>query len=174
MVTLENTYRQIFCYNEKIGHLFVPNINTRIMNENGGYYVRTNSLGFRSDIEFKKKKEGRPRILFFGDSNTAADGVCNKERFSDLVGKYFDAEIYNFGLSGSGTDQQYLIWKEYAKNIEADLIILGILVENIERNKASFRETINPFTKKHVLTSKPYFKFTKNKLELKNFHVKKN
>ena len=73
--------RQIFCYNKNIGHLFVPNINARIMNEKGGYYVRTNSLGFRSDIEFEKKKKNKPRILFFGDSNTAADGICNEERY---------------------------------------------------------------------------------------------
>ena len=33
-----------------------------------------------------------------------------------------NSEVYNFALSGSGTDQQYLIWKEYAQNIEADLV----------------------------------------------------
>ena len=71
-----NTYRQIFRYNKNIGHLFVPNIKARIMNEKGGYYVNTNSLGFRSNIEFKEKKGKKPRILFFGDSNTAADGRC--------------------------------------------------------------------------------------------------
>ena len=61
---IDKTYRQIVCYNEKIGHLYVPNINARIINEKGGYYVRTNSLGFRSQIEFKKEKTRKPRILF--------------------------------------------------------------------------------------------------------------
>ena len=42
--------------NKNIGHLFVPNLNARIINEKGGYYINTNSLGFRSDIEFKQKK----------------------------------------------------------------------------------------------------------------------
>ena len=62
---LNKTYRQIFSYNENIGHQFVPNLNARIINEKGGYYVRTNSSGFRSDIEFKKEKNNKPRILFF-------------------------------------------------------------------------------------------------------------
>ena len=53
---INKTHRQIFCYNKDIGHLFVPNLNARIINEKGGYYVRTNSLGFRSNFEFKKKK----------------------------------------------------------------------------------------------------------------------
>ena len=116
----------------------------------------------------KVKKSDKKRILFFGDSNTAADGVSNVERFSDLAGKYFNAEAYNFGLSGSGTDQQYLIWKEYAQNMEVDLVVLGILVENIERNKVAYRETLHPYTKKSLLTPKPYFNLEKNKLVLQN------
>ena len=82
---LNKTHRQIFCYNKNIGHQFVPNLNARIINENGGYYVKTNSSGFRSDCEFIKEKNRKPRILFFGDSNTAADGVSNKERFFILL-----------------------------------------------------------------------------------------
>tara|TARA_Y100000031_G_scaffold129163_1_gene148014 strand:+ start:1502 stop:4789 length:3288 start_codon:yes stop_codon:yes gene_type:complete len=168
---LNKTHRQIFCYNKDIGHLFVPNLNARIMNENGGYYVRSNSLGFRSNTEFIEKKSDKPRILFFGDSNTAADGVSNNERFSELVGEYFKAEVYNFALSGSGTDQQYLIRQKYAQKVEADLIVFGILVDNIERNKVAYRETINPYTKKNVLTPKPYFRLEKGKLKLSNSPV---
>ena len=47
---VDKTHRQIFCYNKDIGHLFVPNLNARIMNERGGYFVKTNSLGFRSNL----------------------------------------------------------------------------------------------------------------------------
>jgi len=165
---IDKTYRQIICYNDKIGHLYVPNINARIINEKGGYYVRTNSLGFRSQIEFKKEKILKPRILFFGDSITAGDGASNNERFSELLGESIGAEVYNFGLSGSGTDQQCLILENYAKSIEADLIVFGVSVENIERNKVAYREAINPFSKKSVLISKPYFSFQDNMLKLRN------
>ena len=135
METFGKTHRQIITFNKDIGYSYVPNLKARLINSEGGYLIRTNSQGFRSDIEYEKKKKKKKRILFFGDSNTAADGVSNSERFSELLGDYFDAEIFNYALSGSGTDQQYLIWKKYAKQIEADLIIIGTLVENIERNK---------------------------------------
>ena len=46
------THRQIFCYNEKIGHLYIPNLNARIIHETGGYFVKTNSQGFRADFDF--------------------------------------------------------------------------------------------------------------------------
>ena len=164
---IENTHRQIIVYNKDIGHAYGQNLNARVINDDGGYYIKTNSLGFRSNIEFEKKKE-KKRILIFGDSNTAADGVSNDDRFSDIVGRHFDAEIYNFAISGTGTDQQYLIWEKYAKDIEADLIVIGSLVENIERNKVQYRESINSFTKKRTLTPKPFFLRKNEKLVLKN------
>lgn len=122
------------------------------------------------NLKIKKKKK---RILFFGDSNTAADGVSNNDRYSDLLGKYFDAEVFNYAISGTGTDQQYLTWKKYAKEVQADLIIIGSLVENIERNKVQFRETVDYFTKKRTLTSKPYYEIKDNNLKLNNSPVKK-
>jgi len=60
---LNKTFRQIFRYDKDIGHQFISNLNARVINENGGYYVRTNSLGFRSDIEFKKEKNNNPFYL---------------------------------------------------------------------------------------------------------------
>jgi len=164
-------FRQLFKYNKDIGHSYVENLNTRVMHENGGYFLKTNSLGFRSDVEFKKKKGKKKRILIFGDSNTAGDGVGNSQRYSDLLGSHLDCEIFNYGLSGTGTDQQYLLFEKYAKDVQADLIILGIWVENIERNKARFRETMNFYNKNLGLTPKPYYILKKNKLELKNSPV---
>ncbi len=38
---LNKTFRQIFRYDEDIGHQFISNLNVRVINENGGYYVRT-------------------------------------------------------------------------------------------------------------------------------------
>ena len=64
--------------------------------------------------------------------------------------------------------------KKYAQKIEADLVVIGVLVENIERNKVAFRETLHPYTKKRLLTPKPYFEINKEKLELKNTPVPKN
>ena len=41
---INKTHRQIFCYNKNIGYQFIPNLKARIINENGGYYVQTNSV----------------------------------------------------------------------------------------------------------------------------------
>ena len=115
-------------YHPRIGHLYVPNLKARIPHEAGGYYVQTNSLGFRSDIEFCKEHNGRPRILFFGDSHTAGDGCNNDERFAEQLGQELDVEVYNYGLSGSGTDQQLLVFENFASEIQADLIVWCVSV----------------------------------------------
>ncbi len=123
--------------------------------------MRTNSTGFRSDAEFRKEKSGRSRILFFGDSYTAGDGCDNAERFSDLTGQALEAEVYNYALSGSGTDQQLLIYEHFARDVEADLVVMWVAVHKIVRIKVPYRESIdrvsNKHIYKHILVPKPYF-----------------
>ena len=150
-------HRMVIQYHPKIGQLYVPNVKARIPNEMGGYYVKINSLGFRSDLEFESKKGERPRILFFGDSFTAGFGVNNEQRFAELIGESLDAEVYNYGVTGTGTDQQLLIFEQFAGDVEADLIVLGVLVENIDRITRSHHRTIDRYTGKYVHAPKPYF-----------------
>ncbi len=173
MFLLKNTtHRMVLSYHPKVGHLWVPNQYARIPHERGAYVVRTNAQGFRSDWDFAEKKSGRPRILFFGDSLTAGDGCSNHERFSDIVGEKLGAETYNFGVSGSGPDQHLLIYREFARKIEADLIVLCVFVENIERVKASFRPTIERSTGLKRLVPKPYFTLAEDgRLELHHVPV---
>ena len=100
---------------------------------------------------------GKFRILIFGDSFTAGDGVSNRARFSDVLETLVpDVEVYNFGLPGSGTDQQYLVWREIGRHYEHDLVILAIQVENIRRVVARYR-VYRSQTGEARLLPKPYF-----------------
>lgn len=153
----QTTHRMTVQHHPLIGHLFVPNIDARLPNENGGYFVKTNSEGFRSEWDFTKEKGDKKRILFFGDSFIVGDHCDNRERFSELCGEALNAETYNYGLPGSGTDQQMLIYEEFAKNVEADVIVIGVMVENIDRITLASRPSIDRTTGKEVKVPKPYF-----------------
>jgi carbamoyltransferase len=166
-------HRMVLQYHPQIGQLYVPNINTRIPNESGGYYVKTNSQGFRSEVEFEPARGERPRILFFGDSFTAGFGVSNHERFSDLIGQALAAEVYNYGLTGSGTDQQLLIYEQFARPVAADLVVIAVMVENIERIVRSYHRTIDRYTGNYVYVAKPYFKLENGRLSLRHSPVPK-
>jgi lysophospholipase L1-like esterase len=167
--------RQLFEYHPTIGYKFIAGLKARIQHEAGGYLLRTNNAGFRSEIEFKQEREeGKKKILFFGDSYTAGDGVSNKYRFTDLLNELLPStEIYNFGLSGSGTDQQHLLYKEYGHKIDYDLLVIVVLVENIRRVKSHYRYYYNDQGEKMVY-QKPYFELIDGKLNLRNVPVNPN
>lgn len=150
--------RQLFQYDEDIGYTFIPGLKTRVEHEGGGYLIKVNQAGFRSSKEFiPDKPAGTFRILLFGDSFTAADGVSNKDRYGDILETLVPGlEVYNFGLSGTGTDQQFLIFRRFATTIEYDLVLISVLVENIRRIAARYRIYSTPEGEDRVF-AKPYF-----------------
>ena len=162
----QSTHRMIVGHHPAIGHLYVPHLRARLPNETGGYFVVTNSQGFRSDHEFPAKKAGVPRILMFGDSYTAGDNCNNSERYSDQLAGMLNAEVFNYGLSGSGTDQHLLIFREFAKNVAADLIVICVQIDSMKRIQSTHRESIDRVSRKRVLVPRPYFLLENGQLEL--------
>jgi lysophospholipase L1-like esterase len=128
-------HRRLMQYDPVLGYRFAAGLKVRIPHEGGGYLVKSNRDGFRCDHEVTPQKSRRHRVLVFGDSYTAGDGVSNGKRYSDVLEhKLTDTEVLNFGLSGSGTDQQYLVYQQYAGQIDFDAVVISVLVENIQRN----------------------------------------
>jgi carbamoyltransferase len=131
--------------------------------------VRTNNLGFRCEREFVEgKAPGVRRALLFGDSFTAGDGVSNRHRYGDLLEERIDdLEVFNFGLPGSGTDQQYLAYRQFARGLSSDLIIIAVLVENIRRVVSEYRVFSNA-RGEPVCFAKPYYRLKEGTLILEN------
>ena len=99
MPLIQFPHRKIFHYDSRFGYRFQPNITARIPHEGGGYLVKTNKQGFRCNYNFTKEKKNHNRILVFGDSYTAGDGVSNRYRFTDEMENLLDdTEVMNFGL----------------------------------------------------------------------------
>ncbi len=167
---MASRHRQILEYHPTIGHLYVPGLTVRMMHENHGYWLTTNQAGFRSDREYSRDKPvGVRRIALFGDSFTAGDGVQNRDRFSEVVARRFPGfEVMNFGLTHSGTDQQYLIFQE--RQFDPDIIVLCPMVENIRRN---LRASLPNRTHDGRLFErrKPYFTVVGGNLMLHNVPV---
>ncbi len=150
--------RQLFEYHPTFAYRFIPSLKARIDHEGGGYLIRTNEQGFRCRHDFRVEKPANGyRVLLFGDSYTAGDGVSNKDRFGDLLETMIDGlEVYNFGLPGSGTDQHHLIYRDLGVAYEHDLVIIAVLVENIRRVIARMRPFVSDEGQDLVL-AKPYY-----------------
>ena len=166
--------RQLYEYHPVVGYRFIPNLKARIQHEGGGYLVHANDDGFRSNRPFVKAlAPGVQRVLFFGDSFTAGDAVSNHHRYTDVLeARLCEAtrarvEAYNFGLSSTGTDQQYLAWREFAQDIEHDVLVIAVFVENIRRVMAHYRPHRDADGRERIY-AKPYFSLDGDKLQLCN------
>lgn len=146
----------LFEYDPDIGYRFVPHLKTRVASPDGGYLVRTNGQGFRSDREFERD-DPAPRILVFGDSFTAGDGVSNGSRYSDVLETLLPpVQVHNFGLPGSGTDAQFICYRKLAEGAPCQAVVLAVLVENIRRIVSPYRPSQDADGGVEFLP-KPYF-----------------
>lgn len=151
--------RNLYAYHPVTGYRFVPGIRARVRHEGGGYLLKANEAGFRCRHEATPRKpDGVFRVMLFGDSYTAGEGVSDGFRFGDVLESLVPGlQVLNFGLPGSGTDQQYLTWREFAAGLDCDLLLLCPMVENIRRNVQTHRLTQSAFDGKLVFRPKPYF-----------------
>ena len=171
MLPQQLTHRMLIRYHPVIGHLYVPTTFIRIPDKHEPYFIKTNKQGFRSNFDYFKNKTLDKRIVFLGDSFTAGDGLSNEQRFSDLLPQSFERfESYNFGLSGSGIDQQILIYETIVKNYEHDIICFSPHLMDIDR-LGSTRLYIEGNTGDIYKIPKPYFSLDNKKLTLCNVPV---
>lgn len=85
-------------------------------------HVAHNSRGFRDDEHIL---DTRNRIVFLGDSFVWGYDLEKSERFSDkLQAMLPDWAIYNLGVSGYGTDQEYLLLKKHYDFYKPDIVFL--------------------------------------------------
>jgi hypothetical protein len=166
--------RPLMRYHPRIGFTYMPGTKLRVQSAHGGYLVRTNTAGFRSEREFARERTpGKRRVLLFGDSQTAGDGTSNALRFSDLLEQSLPGvEVFNHALSGTGTDQQYLTYQEFGAPLDHDLVVVGLYVENILRLTARVLR-IRDLAGDELLRAKPYFELGAQGLVLHGVPVPK-
>ena len=114
-------------YDAELGWAPVPGSSSIIKTFRTTHY-RHNSLGLR-DEEFSL--DAKPTIVFLGDSFVwGLDSEAN-ERFSDLLKpKLPDYKILAAGVSGFGTDQEYLLLKRLWPKVKPAVVVLIFCAQN--------------------------------------------
>ncbi len=111
----------------------------------GRAYVRVNSVGLRDQEHAVEKAEGVYRIAVLGDSYAEAMQVNVKDTFWWLLQEELTrcayrpgkrVEVINFGVSGFGTAQEYLMLKSMAVRYRPDLVLLQFTDGNDVRNNS--------------------------------------
>lgn len=111
-----------------------------------GKAVSSNSRGVRGLQEFDlKKPAGITRIVVLGDSFTFGEEVGDDETFSAWLQKLVpNSEVVNLGVHGYGHDQMLLYLQEEGVRYRPDIVLLGFMPDDMERNVLSFRDFAKP------------------------------
>ncbi len=111
-----------------------------------GARVSSNSRGVRGRREHAQPKpRGVVRLLVLGDSFTFGDEVSDDETYAaDLERMLPDAEVVNLGVHGYGHDQMLLYLREVGARYQPDVVLLGFVYADMERNLLGFRDFAKP------------------------------
>lgn len=128
------------------------------------FHTKSNSDGFR-DVEHDLAQKDRPRVAVLGDSFTWGYDVETKDRWTDILQERLpDIEIFNCGVSGYGTAQHLLLYREKVRKYEPDLVLL------LHSGNDRFNNS-RPIT--HGGYAAPYFRLVGKELVLTNVPLEK-
>lgn len=130
-----------------------------------GAPVAINAKGFRGPAVPYARTPGKARVVFLGDSYVWGFGVPDEDVFTTRLARRFpDMEIVNLGVSGYGTDQELLLYREEARRYAADRVVVVVAVNDL----ASILERTES-----VIYGKPVFVLDeRGALRLENFPVR--
>lgn len=153
------TYR----YDEELGWFPVESSKKRY-NGSRSIEFEHNSRGFRDSEHIVDTK---PRILFLGDSFVWGYDVEKQERFTEkLREKLTDWSLYNLGVSGYGTDQEYLLLRRHYDFYSPKIVFLVFCTDTDEND--------NSHNVRYGRYYKPYFIANGDSLTLKGVPVPKS
>ena len=89
---------------------------------------RTNSVGAR-DVERPREATG-PRVVVLGDSFFEGYGVNEPSRASNLLEEKTGIPHLNFAMASFGPYQQYLVYRDLAREFDHDAVVAMLLPEN--------------------------------------------
>src|SRR5689334_9822873 len=116
-----------FGYDSELGWAPLANLSISVTSART-IQVRNNALGFR-DIEFER--DSRPAMLFLGDSFVWGVDAEADERFTDLLRSRLPGyRTVNAGVSGYGTDQEYLWLQRIWPKIQPSVVVLVFCTAN--------------------------------------------
>jgi len=112
----------------------------------GDEILNTNSRGLRGAREFPyERTPGQARIIILGDSFAFGDEVSDDETFAAYLQTLLpEAEVINMGVHGYGHDQMLLLFLEEGLKYGPDMVVLGFLPADMERNLVGFRDYAKP------------------------------
>ena len=156
-----NEKSRFYRFDHELGWAPIENIT---WGEKGDDFVHQNQFGLRGpdDMQLKRTSGGK-RTLVLGDSYVWGVGVSQEELFTTAEVHETNEELINCGVSGYGTDQEYLFYLLRGQKFDVDQVVVAFTLYNdVENNLAP----------KQYSYLKPYFTLNGDQLVLHDDHVR--
>jgi hypothetical protein len=157
------TERSRFCrFDHDLG--WAPLENVSHSDEKRRFFLHQNQFGLRGpdDIQLKKTP-GRKRVLVLGDSYVWGVSATQEDLFTNPSVHGTNDEFINCGVSGYGTDQEYLFYLRIDQKFDVDQVVLVF---------TPYNDVTNNLGSKQYSYLKPYFTLNNGELVLHNEHVR--
>lgn len=107
-----------------------------------GKKLTINSRGLRDREYALIKPRGVTRVLVLGDSYTWGYGVADDEIYTEVLERSLGqrgaaVQVINSGVSGWGTDQEYLFLQSEGLQYQPDVVVLALFLINDPENNSS-------------------------------------
>lgn len=125
--------------------------------------IRNNEDGFRD--ENRDQPPLKPSMAFLGDSFVWGYDVEADKRLTAVIQAFLPSwSILNMGVSGYGTDQEYLLLQDWFPKYLPDIVVLVVHSNDSIDNSTNFRDNYY----------KPYFELVEGELLVKGIPVPKS
>jgi len=155
--------RSIFCrFDRELGWAPLENITQAATQRR--FLVHQNQFGLRGPDDMQlKKRAGRKRVLVLGDSYVWGIAASQDELFTNPMVHGTNDELINCGVSGYGTDQEYLFYLRTGQRFEVDQVVLVL---------TPYNDVTNNLAPEQYSYLKPYFTLGKGELVLHIDHLR--
>lgn len=113
-----------------LGALLIPNAEGIAITEGQTHSIKINEWGFHGWEASLEKDPGVVRIAILGDSFIEAMQVEEDQMLQKQLEQWLNEhvegktfEVLSFGVSGYGTAQQYILYQEYVRPFDPDIVI---------------------------------------------------
>jgi hypothetical protein len=154
-----------FCrFDRQLGWAPLENITAVHNGKRATSVVHQNQYGMRGpdDIQLNKTS-GEKRVLVLGDSYVWGFGVDQSKLFSAPEVHGNNEELLNFGVSGYGTDQEYLLYLRKGKDFVLDEVVVAF---------TPYNDVANNLASEQYSHLKSYFTLEGGQLVLHDDHVR--
>jgi len=119
-------------HDDRLGWRYRPGARARHRTDEFDVSIRINSRGFRGPEVPFQRTPGRKRIVALGDSFTFGWGVEEEETWPARLARILDVEVVNLGVSGYGTDQEYILLQSEGRAYRPDVVLVQVAPNDAE------------------------------------------